>query len=40
MMNIDILPTIANLTNAKLPDHSIDGKNVWDTWTGSTTESV
>jgi len=40
MMNIDILPTIAELTHAKLPDHEIDGKNVWDIWTGSSTESA
>ena len=28
-MTIDILPTIAHLTGAKLPDHKIDGKNIW-----------
>lgn len=27
---IDILPTIAHLTGAKLPDNPIDGRNVWD----------
>ena len=27
---IDILPTVANLTGAKLPANEIDGKNVWD----------
>ena len=26
---IDLLPTIANLTGAKLPDYAIDGKDVW-----------
>jgi len=28
-MNIDILPTIAHLIGAELPDHKIDGLNVW-----------
>jgi len=28
-MTIDILPTIAGLIDAKLPDHTIDGKNIW-----------
>ncbi len=28
-MTIDILPTVANLIGAKLPDHKIDGKNIW-----------
>jgi arylsulfatase A-like enzyme len=28
-MTIDILPTIAHLVGAKLPDHRIDGKNIW-----------
>lgn len=28
-MTIDILPTIAHLIGAKLPDHKIDGKNIW-----------
>jgi len=39
MMNIDLLPTIANLVGAELPQNTIDGKNVWDLWTGTTTES-
>jgi arylsulfatase len=26
---IDILPTIANLIGAKLPEHKIDGKDIW-----------
>jgi len=28
-MTIDVLPTIAHLIGAKLPDHTIDGKNIW-----------
>jgi arylsulfatase A len=28
-MTIDILPTVAQLINAKLPEHPIDGKNIW-----------
>ncbi len=28
-MTIDILPTLAKLTGAKLPKHKIDGKNIW-----------
>jgi arylsulfatase A len=28
-MTIDLLPTIAHLTDAQLPDHTIDGKNIW-----------
>lgn len=28
-MTIDILPTLAELIGAKLPDHPIDGKNIW-----------
>ena len=34
MMAIDILPTIAHITGAELPVNKIDGKNVWDIWTG------
>jgi arylsulfatase A len=34
MMTIDVLPTIAHLTDTKLPDHPIDGKNVWPLITG------
>lgn len=29
LMTIDLLPTLANLTGAKLPDHKIDGLNIW-----------
>lgn len=39
VMAIDILPTMAHLTSAPLPALKIDGKNVWDIWTGETTES-
>lgn len=39
MMTIDILPTIAQLTNANLPKNKIDGKNIWDIWTGESTQS-
>ena len=28
-MTIDILPTVAKLIGAKLPDHRIDGKDIW-----------
>ena len=28
-MTIDLLPTIAHLSGAALPDHTIDGKNIW-----------
>ena len=31
---IDILPTIANLIGAKLPDHPIDGKDIWPLMSG------
>jgi arylsulfatase A-like enzyme len=33
-MTIDILPTIAALVDAKLPDHTIDGKNIWPLMAG------
>ena len=34
MMSIDILPTIAEITGAKLPELKIDGLSVLDLWTG------
>lgn len=34
-MTIDILPTIAHLIGAKLPDHKIDGKNIWPLLAGN-----
>ncbi|MDH3698800.1 MAG: sulfatase [Flavobacteriaceae bacterium] len=39
MMAIDILPTIAELTGAMLPENKIDGKSVWNIWTGKTDQS-
>ena len=33
-MTIDILPTIAQLIGAKLPEHKIDGKNIWPLMAG------
>lgn len=39
MMNIDILPTIAELTGAQLPTKNIDGKSVWEIWTGESDEN-
>ena len=32
---MDILPTVANLTGAKLPDHRIDGKDIWPLVSGA-----
>jgi arylsulfatase A len=34
LMTIDLLPTIARLTGAKLPDHKIDGLDVWPLLSG------
>ncbi|NNF36282.1 MAG: sulfatase [Saprospiraceae bacterium] len=39
IMAIDILPTIAEITGASLPDHTIDGKSAWPLLTGSTDSS-
>lgn len=39
MMNIDILPTIAEITGASLPEEAIDGKSMWDIWQGTSTIS-
>jgi len=33
-MTIDILPTIAHLVGAQLPDHKIDGRNIWPLMAG------
>lgn len=34
LSTIDVLPTVAHLTGAALPDNEIDGKNVWPVITG------
>ncbi|MEP1779837.1 sulfatase [Reichenbachiella sp.] len=39
MMAIDLLPTIAEITGSKLPEKPIDGKSVWDVWTGASSIS-
>ena len=39
VMAIDMLPTIAELTNSKLPTLKIDGKNVWNVISGESLES-
>ena len=39
VMAIDMLPTLATLTDSKLPELTIDGKNVWDVLSGQTTKS-
>jgi len=39
MMNIDILPTIAEITSAVLPKRTIDGKSLLNIWQGKTTET-
>jgi len=35
LMTIDVLPTIASLIGAKLPDHPIDGRNIWPVISGA-----
>ncbi len=39
MMAIDLLPTLASLTQSKLPELTIDGKDVWKVISGETTKS-
>jgi arylsulfatase len=39
IMAIDMLPTLAAVTNSKLPKKTIDGKNVWSVLTGESNES-
>ena len=39
VMAIDMLPTIAELTNSKLPELTIDGKNAWNVISGESAES-
>lgn len=38
-MSIDILPTLAELVDAELPENPIDGKNAWDVIRGASSES-
>ena len=38
-MNIDILPTLANLAGASLPSNYIDGKDAWEVISGNSKES-
>ena len=40
MMAIDLLPTLAELTQAPLPEQVIDGKSVWKILTGEREEPV
>ena len=39
VMAIDLLPTIADLTGAALPENTIDGKNAWSVFTGESDQS-
>lgn len=39
-MTIDIFPTLAHLIGAPLPDHPIDGKNIWPLMKGESTLST
>lgn len=39
IMAIDLLPTIAEVTGASLPDQTIDGVSAWNVLTGESTES-
>ncbi|MBD0779635.1 sulfatase-like hydrolase/transferase [Maribacter sp. ANRC-HE7] len=39
VMAIDLLPTLAALTDSELPELTIDGKNVWNVISSQTTES-
>jgi arylsulfatase len=38
-MAIDLLPTLAEITGSKLPDKIIDGKSVWNVFTGESLKS-
>jgi len=38
-MTIDVFPTLAQVIGADLPDHTIDGKSIWELMTGETTTS-
>src|SRR6056300_1044708 len=39
VMGIDVLPTLAKQVDASLPDHPIDGKDVWEVFTLKTDKS-
>lgn len=39
VMAIDLLPTIADVTNSNLPSKTIDGKNIWSILNGESTTS-
>ncbi|MCK5442911.1 MAG: sulfatase [Maribacter sp.] len=39
MMAIDLLPTIAEVTQSELPEKTIDGKSAWNLLSGENTES-
>lgn len=39
LMSIDLLPTIARLTNASLPENEIDGKDIWPVLIGEVSTS-
>jgi len=39
IMAIDLLPTLAEITGSKLPDKIIDGKSVWNVFTGESLKS-
>lgn len=38
-MTIDLFPTLAHLIDAQLPEHPIDGQNIWPLLSGETTVS-
>ena len=38
-MTIDLFPTLAELLDAELPTHAIDGKDIWPLFTGESTTS-
>ncbi|MDE2715241.1 MAG: sulfatase-like hydrolase/transferase, partial [Verrucomicrobiota bacterium] len=36
---MDLLPTFAELAGAKLPERTLDGKNIWSTWSPANAKS-
>lgn len=36
---MDLLPTFAKLARAKLPERTLDGKNIWSTWSPANAKS-